>query len=596
MKYLPTFFFLCVTISNTAFAEDSLEEKTNEVIRSACHGFALDMIPDFLASLRTKLKKDSSLCKDVREQSDAVDIQTTLKRHLTQRDLDRIYGQPWSGGGDPIAFECKQEWKCGKVRKDLIRRNKSMSQKQYDQVAEYCRGDPAVYDCIDAWVNKEWIAKGVRTVPKRKLQDVGGVSIDDLMSPKSSHTPAVTGSIDDLMGGATPVKNSQTIGFQPKTQQTKGLDDFASLGTSSKSDLTKGEVGFDNIYTGQKQIKINGIKQHLFDKGETIASKCQCAFRHDSCFESRSYDYEQLTSAFNKTDKNLEAKKASVCSNWKSVLRGKTSDSETTLNIYLKNSDVILRNLDKLDKGYDSVVTALNDKESEIKREIRRRQQQQEQQGGFDWAKFAALGTGVLIGGSGGGMSSADMTRLLAGAAQDSMEGIEGISNFNQGIQEVTNQRIAQMQSISKVNQQVRDINAGRSVTQAETIQFEPPVQKNIARVPQSSNQKQGGVGAIAFSRNNNSSIYGLVTNKGSESVAKSAVLAQCGSSCGVARVFKGCGAAVIGTQPNGIKNKYFNDGDATSRSDAENNALGTCEWYGKRNNQTCSVVASGCN
>jgi len=452
---------LVICVSSPAFAEDNLEEQTNKVIRSACHGYALDMIPDFLASLRTKLKKDSLLCKDVREQGDDVDVQSTLKRYLTQRDLDRIYGKDWGDvGADEIAFECQQEWKCGKVRKDLTKQKKNMSQKQYDQVAEYCRGELAEYDCIDHWVNTEWIAKGIRTVPKRKLQDVGGSSLDDFMSPKSTRTITSAGSIDDLMGGGTQVQ-AAPMKHQPKKRQSNGLDAFASLGASSKSDLTKGEVGFDNIYAGQKQVKVNGIKQRLFDKGETIASKCQCAFRNDSCFKSHSYDYEQLTSAFNKTDKTLESKKTAVCNNWKSVLRGKTSDSESVLNSYLKNSDTILSNLDKLDKGYDSVVTALNGKESEIKREIeRRKREQEEQQGGFDLTKFVVLGGVGGIMGLDAGMSSAEVVRLLSGAAQDSMEGVEGISNFNQGMQEITSLRVEQMQSVSKINQQVIQMNS----------------------------------------------------------------------------------------------------------------------------------------
>jgi len=103
--------------------------------------------------------------------------------------------------------------------------------------------------------------------------------------------------------------------------------------------------------------------------------------------------------------------------------------------------------------------------------------------------------------------------------------------------------------------------------------------------------------GAVAFSFNTTSSEFAFVINQPSVNTAKSNALAKCKDNCGIATVFTKCGAAVIGTQPSapGI-GKYFSDRDVSTLSEAENIALGKCEWYAKVNNQTCRVVASGCN
>lgn len=58
----------------------------------------------------------------------------------------------------------------------------------------------------------------------------------------------------------------------------------------------------------------------------------------------------------------------------------------------------------------------------------RRAEEQAEAENGFQWGKLAALTTGALIGGA-AGLDSSTQANLLVGAVQDSMGGVDGMSN-----------------------------------------------------------------------------------------------------------------------------------------------------------------------
>lgn len=258
-------------------------------------------------------------------------------------------------------------------------------------------------------------------------------------------------SFDDLMGG------NQT---STSPASTVSLIDTATTANTADS----GETGFDNIYTSRDTIRINGIKQNLFDKNEVIASRCQCAFNQTSCFTSGQYDYGQLNEVMTKTDANYESEMDQVCMTWNSNLKGLTSDSEQLLNRYLANSDIILRNINKLDSGYAATKSKLDDKNYEIAASIAYQQQQQQAQqqasSGFNWGKFAALGAGLAIGGGMGDLGGSEMMNLMGNAALDSMEGVEGISNINSGIEDMSQIYDEHLDTMADIQQQSDDINA----------------------------------------------------------------------------------------------------------------------------------------
>ena len=262
-----------------------------------------------------------------------------------------------------------------------------------------------------------------------------GVDMDALMEPAQesgavdAQVPSGAAgavSIDDLMGGS--VQDAVVTGPV-----------LAPNGEPAVEAPAGGEIGFDDIYAGREKNRIDGIKRTLAAKGRDIEERCRCAFEQFSCFEADSYRYDQLNQYLSQVDANYESDMDQVCMAFASNLQGQTSDDERILRRYLENSDVILNNMARLESGYQEVLSTLDSKEREITAKIERQQREQQQanSGGFNWGKFAGLATGTLIGASMGDMTGADTVNLLGKAALDSLSGVEGVDNFNQGIEEI---------------------------------------------------------------------------------------------------------------------------------------------------------------
>jgi hypothetical protein len=459
-RFKATQLSLCflIGLSTTAVA-DQFEADVDNAIRTACHGNLVD--PDDSDFFKF-FDFNSPLCKEVRVKGDEFDFVAARKQYqgkLTQVDLDRIFDPNYLQRAAPskIEKECTYnviggpvgvDTNCLTTRQQLADNNITMSLREYQRIEKSCNNHQ---DCINNWQGK-W-QQGDRALPPKPK--VGSIGFDDLVSAPTLKPAAVNTatfmSFDDLMGG------NQT---PDSPASTKTLIDTATTASSADS----GETGFDNIYTSRDTIRINGIKQNLFDKNEIIASRCQCAFNQTSCFTSGRYDYEQLNDVMSKTDANYEGEMDQVCMAWNSNLKGLTSNSELLLNRYLANSDIILGNINKLDTGYAGTKSKLDDKEYEIAASIAYQQQQQQAQqqanSGFNWGKFAALGAGLAIGGSMGDLGGSEMMNLMGNAALDSMEGVEGISNINSGIEDMSQIYDEHLDTMADIQQQSDDINA----------------------------------------------------------------------------------------------------------------------------------------
>ena len=76
-----TLVFLFSTTSRAeTFDTDDFENKVDAAIRSACHGYAIDMIPDVFDSLRDWLNAESQICKEVLNQQNDADVRDILDR------------------------------------------------------------------------------------------------------------------------------------------------------------------------------------------------------------------------------------------------------------------------------------------------------------------------------------------------------------------------------------------------------------------------------------------------------------------------------------------------------------------------------------
>jgi hypothetical protein len=406
---------------------------------------------------------DSVFCQKRRAQGFNFDVEEELKRNnitLKQVDLDRIYGTPlerklpsklerectYTLPGSPAGVDSF----CTKIREDLAAKNIDMSLQQYERLDNACHRDR---DCINDHA-KKWQSNKPSYPPKKQ---VGGLNLDDLMGGNMpANKPSTT---NNLFAEPT----STAIAIKPSQPATQKIDFDSPVPNTASKDPTQGDIGFENIYANRETIRINDIKQTLFDKNEIVASRCQCAFNQTSCFTSDKYSHSNLNKAMSQVDANFESEMDQMCMTWVDLLQGKTSDDEQQLKVFINNSDIIARNLDKLQSSYHQTKKKLWNKEYEIDRAIARQEEQrrqQQQSSGFNWGKMIALSSGLAIGAGMGDLGGAETMELMGRITMDSMEGVEGIDNFNAGIGNITQIHNEHFAAMANIEQQTNQMNA----------------------------------------------------------------------------------------------------------------------------------------
>jgi len=408
---------------STAIHADELDTQLMDAIKTACHGNLLDKNSGWLSE---KLFLSSKVCTEIQDlQEDDIEYGSTLRKYkgrLTQEDLNRIYDPDYPKRPLPgkIELECTVhaigersgvDSKCQKTREMLAEDNVHMSLEDYrllEQSCDYHHG------CIDDYAEK-W-ARGIRSFPPGAKTNVGGIELGD-----------PTGEADNT-----------------------GKTGASAAALTGNGDSSSTQIDLTDIYAGREQYRINQVKEELFKNNELIASRCQCVFNQASCFDGSDYDYDQLNQALASADARYESNKKQVCSDWYEKVRGRTSDSEATLNQLAANAKIVTGNLDHLDQQFEQVQKTLRQKETEIIWAAKQ-QQEAEDDSGFNIGKFAALSTGIILGGGLESLNSSELTTLVGKAALDSMEGVEGVSNLSQGvasIAEIRSDNIDQQNSI----------------------------------------------------------------------------------------------------------------------------------------------------
>ena len=384
-------------LGGAAQADDalaSLERKTSEAIHSACHGYAIDMLPDLLSFARDWLNEKSQLCKDLRAQGYDYDVGATLKRHkiaFTAEDsarIDALY-DAWRFKDMNLQIECDSEYMCMRVRQEMQDRQAPVSQAQYQRLADYCERQLAPYSCIQNWFRDEWLAKGNRNPPAPRAAAESKLSFDRLMQdsePARRKQPADGAglSLDALMGGG-------------------GARQDNSL-ASIERDTGAKPIGFDDIHAAREDFRLSRSQQALAAKNQRIARDCQCALDGVSCFAAGSYAHAELDQAMRVADGNYESQKRKVCGEWARELRGRSADRAEILSGLEHNLDIVLENLDKLQGNYGKIVAGLDDKQARI--EVALERQRQQRQAAED---NAALGKALAIGLAGVVAANADL-------------------------------------------------------------------------------------------------------------------------------------------------------------------------------------------
>jgi len=402
-----------------ALTFEALNYQTNQIIRQACYGHLYDMPADASEQLKQWLGRYKFVCTDVKSQGENFDLQSSFQlnnKTFSVEDSKRIEKifEAWRFANIDIQMACNSDWLCMKIRKKLQKQKIPASQQLYNQVENHCRNDLAQYACIQEWFDQEWIKNGVRTPPQTKISDPTGLKFDNLMG-------------SDKHQGLEQISTT-TLNFDSMINESSTNE---QLEIKNQHSAYQPETRFDNIYASRQKIKLDNTRKTLLDMNGNIASQCQCAFNGD-CYKSRSYSFHQITDVAIEAETHYENQKQSVCGNWASTMRGKTSDNPETLTLYLKNGDIILKNLSVLDKNYQDILGQLSDKENEIQLAIKEAEEERQRRADSAFgAAMLTLAAGAVVGAN---LDIPIDSDTLANAAMNAHNSIANGGSFGESI------------------------------------------------------------------------------------------------------------------------------------------------------------------
>ena len=123
--------------------------QTDETIRSACHGFFIEDLPESVSWLREHLIPDSQLCRVVSSLPADISPKSVIgpKGYQSEAHEFVLYSEQRMA----LDMACRYEWMCINTRSRFNQSERPISQSDYDSVRVHCRGE---YGCIDAFFHR----------------------------------------------------------------------------------------------------------------------------------------------------------------------------------------------------------------------------------------------------------------------------------------------------------------------------------------------------------------------------------------------------------------------------------------------------------
>lgn len=427
---------------------DEFETQLDRTIRSACHGFMVDALPDFLSSMRSWVNENTPFCQTVRTLPESESVvplfekqrqqQSTISTAEFNSDVRRYYGR-----NDAVYVECN-DWMCQHIRQQLKHDGKPISLADYQQVEAYCEQR---YECIESWF-QTW----PRPLPELSNTSTVTLSLDALLgsSPQqeietSTDTPSGL-TFDDMMGVTTPkaTPNNDVLVENEPTSVTS-LDD--KLNTASSS----ADTSLDNVFSGREEIALNQAMSHVNQFHQRLQSTCQCSVLSEGC-------YQLPAESLLNTAHEIEEKRYGYCTNWAGLegFQPETSEQAETIATHLAK---IEKEVKQLDNDMEQAIAGWHRKQERILA-----QQRQEQEDRENAAYFSGLASVLL-------QSGAAVNGLITPeqAAQNSVNVYNSISSGDSVAS-------AFGSSISSINSSARSVpsSSGRSssVSTGGTVSF----------------------------------------------------------------------------------------------------------------------------
>ncbi len=290
---------LAFSLQNTSYAQNTaqFEGKLDETLKSACHSYMIDALPDAFSWLKNQIFENSPFCNRINSAYGKEEINDALQEEFrrtsaSEPSLDRSKKQERNLN---IIIECQSEYMCLESRIRFRDTPNAVSQKTYDAVAGYC---DRRYGCIQAFFD-EWPRDIPKTDPKlaKKL-----VTFESIL--KSNLVPKRP--------------NVETLANQQTAHQKK----------PKKSSATN-ENSFVKAETQNPSPQILNLNKN-------IESQCECSMRRSSCFDN---PYGPIK----KRLAQIEDQRSQVCSRWQ-TLYGSLGQSS------LVDSDIVQTDLDYAEK------------------------------------------------------------------------------------------------------------------------------------------------------------------------------------------------------------------------------------------------------
>ena len=414
--------------SRAQFSIEDFETQLDFTIRSACHGYMIDAIPDFFEDQREWLNRNTPFCQTVRTLPDSESSVTFFwqeKARVAEQDQAtpaptpeyrgkfesrmRAYYEQQQG----LDIEC-QDWMCQHVRLEAWNKGNPISLADYNKVVDHCEGS---YGCIE-----EWFQGWPRALPQNKVV----LSLDTLLEADATSTAAAAGtqpaapstglSLDDLLDGGSAAPEVAT-----------------TLAPDTAPATTSTGLSLDNILTERNQYEVAQIQTKIDRISQRLKKTCDCSLQNSGCYELPSRDLLD-------TANGIEQQRYDQCTEWQTAKANK-AETEEQANKQLRAFDAAQRRIRSLDGKVDSNIDDWHQKRKRLIAQQKREQQQRED---------AAYAAGML-----------SILSQSAAVASGSMTAEQAAQNAFNTTRRIENGGNRQTMKIEKVSSYVPNFSGG---------------------------------------------------------------------------------------------------------------------------------------
>ncbi|MCV6611207.1 MAG: hypothetical protein OIF55_10600 [Amphritea sp.] len=264
IRYLLTVLILLPTMLRAEIDIEAFEAELDGTIKSACHGYLPDMLPEVLAWLRGEIYEKSPFCEKVRSgnQEEAIHYARRIYSGGPTLDLSKR-----DNSDVQRAIECDNEYMCVEVRDRLYREGQPISQVDYDRVSQHCEGR---YSCI-----QEFFLEWPRPLPApRSLAGnqiaPSGKALSDLNSQQQP--------------GNKPAQPTRSSGLS--LAEMTGRAPTPTTVTDTQRSVTG--LTLSSIRDREEQKALDEVLLRLGDKKQALSNLCECLGKSGGCYSGAS--------------------------------------------------------------------------------------------------------------------------------------------------------------------------------------------------------------------------------------------------------------------------------------------------------------------